>query len=95
MKNIVAYSVVPRVKPKLEDLSDELRREEGRLKDRRDPCEVGLLVPFESASVSDSIEVRARAVGRDLSARAEKERPRTAKPAEECKAERCPPVIFS
>ena len=68
----IAYSVVPRVEPVLEDLSDEFRREEGRLKDRRDPREVGLLVPFESTGVSDSYDVRLRVIGGDLSARAEK-----------------------
>ena len=36
--------VVPRVEPKLEDLSDEFRREEGRLEDRRDPRDVALRV---------------------------------------------------
>ena len=55
-----------------EDLSDELRREEGRLEDRRDPCDVGLRVSLESAGVSDSYEVRLRVIGGDLSAHAEK-----------------------
>ena len=58
--------VVPRVEPVLEDLSDELRREEGRFEDRRDPGEVLLRVPSEPAGVSDSYDVRARVVGRDL-----------------------------
>ena len=56
----------------LEDLPDEFRREEGRLKDRRDPRDVGLRVSLESAGVSDSYEVRGRDIGGDLSARAEK-----------------------
>ncbi len=73
----IAYSVEPRVKPKLEDLSDEFRREEGCLKDRRDPREVGLLVFFPAAGVSDSYDVRVselrmRVIGGDLSARTEK-----------------------
>ena len=68
----IAYSVVPRVEPVLEDLSDEFRREEGRLKDRRDPREVGLSVSLESAGVFDSYDVRLRVIGGDLSARAEK-----------------------
>lgn len=55
-----------------EDLSDELQREEGRLEDRRDPCDVGLRVSLESAGVSDSYEVRLRVIGGDLSAHAEK-----------------------
>ena len=63
--------VVPRVEPVLEDLSDEFRREEGRLEDRRDPREVGLLVFFPAAGVSDSYDVRARVVGRDLGTGAE------------------------
>ena len=54
--------VVPRVEPVLEDLSDEFRREEGRLKDRRDPGEVLLRVPLEPAGVSDSLEVRVRRI---------------------------------
>ena len=66
------HSVVARVEPEPEDLSDKFRREEGRLKDRRDPREVGLLVPFESTGVSDSYDVRLRVIGGDLSARAEK-----------------------
>ena len=65
------------MKPKREDLSDELRREEGRLKDRRDPRDVGLSVSLESAGVSDSYDVRVRVIGGELSARAEKERPYT------------------
>ena len=68
----IAYSVVPRVEPKREDLSDELRREEGCLKDRRDPRDVGLSVSLEPAGVSDSYDVRVRVIGGDLSARAEK-----------------------
>ena len=52
--------VVPRVEPVLEDLSDEFRREEGRLEDRRDPHEVGLRVSLEPAGVSDPPEVRVR-----------------------------------
>ena len=68
----IAYSVEPRVKPKLEDLSDEFRREEGRFEDRRDPGEVLLRVPSEPAGVSDSYDVRARVIGGYLSARAEK-----------------------
>ena len=67
-----AYSVVPRVEPELKDLSDEFRREEGRLKDRRDPRDVGLSVSLESAGVSDSYEVWVRVIGGELSARAEK-----------------------
>ena len=63
--------VVPRVEPELEDLSDEFRREEGRLEDRRDPGEVLLRVPLEPAGVSDSYDVRARVVGRDLGTGAE------------------------
>ena len=65
--------VVPRVEPELEDLSDELRREEGRLKDRRDPREVSLLVLLEAAVVSDSYDsdVRVRVIDSYLSARAE------------------------
>ena len=63
--------VVPRVEPELEDLSDEFRREEGRLEDRRDPREVGLLIPFESAGVPDSYDVRLRVIGGYLSAHAE------------------------
>ena len=60
------------MKPKLEDLSDELRRE-GRLKDRRDPREVSLLVLLEAAVVSDSYDsdVRVRVIDSYLSARAE------------------------
>ena len=56
-----------------EDLSDELRREEGRLKDRRDPREVSLLVLLEAAVVSDSYDsdVRVRVIDSYLSARAE------------------------
>ena len=73
----IAYSVEPRVKPKLEDLSDEFRREEGCLKDRRDPCEVLLCVLLEAAGVSDPYDVRVselrmRVIGGDLSARTEK-----------------------
>ena len=68
-----AYSVVPRVEPELKDLSDEFRREEGRRReDRCDPSEVGLLVFFPAAGVSDSYDVRVRVIGGDLSARAEK-----------------------
>ena len=67
-----AYSVVPRVEPALEVLSDELRREEGRFEDRRDPREVGLLVFFPAAGISDSYDVRLRVIGGYLSARAEK-----------------------
>jgi len=63
--------VVPRVEPVLEDLSDEFRREEGRFEDRRDPGEVLLRVPSEPAGVSDSYDVRARVVGRDLGTGAE------------------------
>ena len=63
--------VVPRVEPVLEDLSDEFRREEGRLEDRRDPGEVLLRVPSDPAGVSDSYDVRARVVGRDLGTGAE------------------------
>ena len=61
------------MEPKLEDLSDELRREEGRLKDRRDPREVSLLVLLEAAVVSDSYDsdVRVRVIDSYLSARAE------------------------
>ena len=61
------------MKPKREDLSDELRREEGRLKDRRDPREVSLLVLLEAAVVSDSYDsdVRVRVIDSYLSARAE------------------------
>ncbi len=51
---------------------DELRREEGRLEDRRDPRDVGLSVSLESAGVSDSYDVGVRVIGGDLSARAEK-----------------------
>ena len=64
--------VVPRVEPELEDLSDEFRREEGRLEDRRDPHDVGLSVSLESAGVSDSYDVRVRVICGYLSARAEK-----------------------
>ena len=60
------------MEPKREDLSDEFRREEGRLKDRRDPCDVGLSVSLESAGVPDSYDVRVRVIGGDLSAHAEK-----------------------
>ena len=60
------------MKPKREDLSDELRREEGRLEDRRDTRDVGLRVSLESAGVSDSYEVWVRVIGGELSARAEK-----------------------
>ena len=60
------------MKPKLEDLSDEFRREEGCLEDRRDPRDVGLSVSLESAGVSDSYDVRGRVIGGYLSARAEK-----------------------
>ena len=63
--------VVPRVEPVLEDLSDEFRREEGRFEDRRDPGEVLLRVPSEPAGVSDSYDVRARVVVRDLGTGAE------------------------
>ena len=59
------------MEPELEDLSDELRREEGRLEDRRDPRDMGLSVSLESARVSDSHEVRLRVIGGYLSARAE------------------------
>ena len=41
------YSVVARVEPELEDFSDELRREEWRLEDRRDPCVMLLRVSLE------------------------------------------------
>ena len=54
------------------DFPDELRREEGRREDRRDPRDVGLSVSLESAGVSDSYDVRLRVIGGDLSARAEK-----------------------
>ena len=54
--------VVPRVEPVLEDLSDEFRREEGRLKDRRDPRDVGLSVSLEPARGDDSLEVRVRRI---------------------------------
>ena len=60
------------MEPKREDLADEFRREEGRLKDRRDPRDVGLRVSLEPTGVSDSYEVRLRVIGGDLSARAEK-----------------------
>ena len=56
----------------LKDLSDEFLREERRLEDRRDPCDVGLRVSLESAGVSDSYEVRLRVICGYLSARAEK-----------------------
>ena len=61
------------MEPEPEDLSDELRREEGRLKDRRDPREVSLLVLLEAAVVSDSYDsdVRVRVIDAYLSARAE------------------------
>ncbi len=61
------------MEPEPEDLSDELRREEGRLKDRRDPREVSLLVLLEAAVVSDSYDsdVRVRVIDSYLSARAE------------------------
>ena len=61
------------MEPEPEDLSDELRREEGRLKDRRDPREVSLLVLLEDAVVSDSYDsdVRVRVIDSYLSARAE------------------------
>ena len=54
------------MEPEPEDLSDELRREEGRLKDRRDPREVSLLVLLEAAVVSDSYDsdVRVRCRGK-------------------------------
>ena len=52
--------VVPRVEPVLEDLSDEFRREEGRLKDRRDPHDVILRVSLESARSDDPPEVTRR-----------------------------------
>ena len=55
-----------------EDLSDQFRREEGRLEDRRDPRDVGLSVSLEPARVSDSYDVRGRVIGGYLSARAEK-----------------------
>ena len=53
------------MEPEPEDLSDELRRE-GRLKDRRDPREVSLLVLLEAAVVSDSYDsdVRVRCRGK-------------------------------
>ena len=51
-----AYHAVPAWS--LEGLSDEFRREEGRLEDRRDPREVGLLVFFPAAGVSDSYDAR-------------------------------------
>ena len=57
------HSVVARVEPELEDLPDEFRREEGRLKDRRDPRDVGLSVSLESAGVSDSYEVWVHVIG--------------------------------
>ena len=65
------------MEPKLKDFPDEFRREEGCLKDRRDPREVGLLVFFPAAGVSDSYDVRVselrmRVIGGDLSARTEK-----------------------
>ena len=56
----------------LKDLSDEFLREKRRLEDRRDPRDVGLSVPLESAGVSDSYEVWVRVIGGELSARAEK-----------------------
>ena len=54
------HSVVARVEPELHDLPDHLGREEGRLKDRRDPREVGVRVFLEAAGVSDSFDVRVR-----------------------------------
>ena len=42
---------------------DELRREEGRLEDRRDPRDVGLGVSLESARGDDSEEVLVVRVG--------------------------------
>ena len=56
----------------LKDLSDEFRREEWRLKDRRDSREMLLRVPLEPAGVSDPYDVRVRVIGGDLSAGAEK-----------------------
>ena len=91
----IAYSVVARVEPELEDLSDEFRREEGRLEDRRDPCEMLLLVSLESAGVSDSYDVRVRVIGGDLSARAEKYRPHMAMIMCDRVVERCPPRVSS
>ena len=55
--------IVPSVEPKLKDLSDEFRREEGRLKDRRDSREMLLRVPLEPAGVSDSYEVWVHVIG--------------------------------
>ena len=64
--------VVPRVEPVLEDLSDEFRREEGRLEDRRDPGEVLLRVSLEPARGADSPKVTRRIYGRKLGTGAEK-----------------------
>ena len=64
--------VVPRVEPVLEDLADEFWREEGRLKDRRDPRDVGLSVSLESARGDDSPHVRVRRMLRYLGTGAEK-----------------------
>ena len=84
------------MEPVLEDLSDEFRREEGRLKDRRDPREVGLSVSLESAGVFYTYDVRLRVIGGYLSARAEKERPHPAvRSGKKCKAESRQPVTFS
>ena len=92
-----AYSVVARVVEP--ELGDEVRgpgREaEHRLDGFRDSREVGLRVLLEAAGVSDSYNVRMRDVGRDLSARAEKERPRTGMTSINCNAERRTPVKFS
>ena len=65
--------IVPSVEPKLKDFPDEFRREEGRLKDRRDSREMLLRVPLEPAGVSDSYDsdVRVRVIDSYLSARAE------------------------
>ncbi len=63
----IHYSVVARVEPELEDLSDEFRRGAGCLKDRRDPRDVGLSVSLESAGVSDPYDVRVRVISGPLS----------------------------
>ena len=89
-----AYSVVARVVEP--ELDDEARgpcgEAEHRLDGFRDSREVGLRVLLEAAGVSDSHNVRMRDVGRDLSARAEKKRPRTGLITINCIAERCTPV---
>ena len=82
------------------DFPDELRREEGRLENRRDPRDVGLSVSLESAGVSDSYDVRVRVIGGELSARAEKERPNTVTSMcgchiYDCQIERSPPGASS